>query len=42
VRLDRRTLLPRDMRMTTASHFMRHRYERFNAPRKIRAPNHVR
>jgi hypothetical protein len=38
VRFDRRTLLPRDLRMTAAAHFMRHRYTRFNAPRRIRAP----
>ena len=41
VRLDRRTLLPRDLRMTTASHFMTHRYARFNAPAKIKAPTDV-
>ena len=38
VRLDRRTLLPRNLRMTTAAHFMKHRYTAFNAPRRIRAP----
>jgi len=38
VRLDRKTLLPRDLRMTTASHFMRHRYLRFNAPPRIKDP----
>lgn len=38
VRLDRRTLLPRDLRMTTASHFMMHRYTRFNAPPRIEPP----
>ena len=42
VRLDRKTLLPRDLRMTTASHFMTHRYLRFNAPAKIKAPTDVR
>ncbi|MFL5945971.1 MAG: copper resistance CopC/CopD family protein [Gaiellaceae bacterium] len=42
VRLDRRTLLPRDLRMTTASHFMRHRYLRFNEGAKITAPTDVR
>ena len=42
VRIDRRTLLPRDLRMTTAAHFMTHRYTRFNAPRTIRAPTPVR
>jgi len=35
---DRKTLLPRELRMTTAAHFMRHRYTRFNAPRRITAP----
>jgi copper transport protein len=39
VRLDRRTLLPRSLRMTAAAHFMTHRYTSFNAPRKIRAPS---
>jgi copper transport protein len=38
VRLDRRTLLPRGLRMTAAAHFMTHRYTRFNASRRIRAP----
>jgi copper transport protein len=38
LRLDRRTLLPRDLRMTTAAHFMTHRYTRFNAPPRIRRP----
>ncbi len=38
VRLDRRTLRPRDLRMTAAAHFMTHRYVRFNAPRRIKAP----
>ena len=38
LRLDRRTLLPRDMRMTTTSHFMTHRYTRFNAPPRIKPP----
>jgi hypothetical protein len=42
VRFDRKTLLPRDLRMTTASHFMTHRYLRFNAPAKIKAPTDVR
>jgi putative copper export protein len=42
VRLDRRTLLPRDLRMTTASHFMTHRYRAFNRPRRIKAPVRVR
>jgi copper transport protein len=38
VQLDRKTLLPRDLRMTTAAHFMTHRYLRFNAPPRIKAP----
>ncbi len=38
IRLDRRTLLPRELRMTAASHFMTHRYTQFNAPARIRAP----
>jgi hypothetical protein len=42
VEFDRRTLLPRNLRMTTAAHFMRHRYTSFNAPREIRAPGGVR
>jgi hypothetical protein len=37
--LDRRTLLPRSLRMTAASHFMTHRYTGFNAAPKIRAPS---
>jgi copper transport protein len=41
VRLDRKTLRPRDLRMTTAAHFMKHRYTRFNAPPRIRAPVRV-
>jgi copper transport protein len=41
VRLDRRTLLPRDLRMTTAAHFMTHRYTAFNKPRRIKAPARV-
>jgi hypothetical protein len=36
--LAKRTLLPRTMRMTTAAHFMTHRYTRFNAPPRIRPP----
>ncbi|HEX6663251.1 MAG TPA: CopD family protein [Gaiellaceae bacterium] len=36
--LDRRTLLPRTLQMTATSHFMKHRYTRFNAPRTIRPP----
>jgi copper transport protein len=38
VRLDRRTLRPRDLRMTAAAHFMTHRYTKFNASWPIRAP----
>jgi copper transport protein len=38
LRLDRRTLLPRSLRMTAGAHFMRHRYLRFNAPPSIKAP----
>lgn len=38
IRLDRRTLLPRELRMTAASHFMTHRYVRFNAPSRIKPP----
>jgi copper transport protein len=37
--LDRRTLLPRSLRMTAAAHFMTHRYIAFNGPRSIRAPS---
>jgi len=42
VRLDRRTLLPRGLRMTTAAHFMTHRYTAFNKPPRIKAPSRVR
>jgi copper transport protein len=42
ISLDRRTLLPRSLRMTAAAHFMMHRYTRFNGPRKIRAPSGAR
>ena len=38
VRLDRKTLLPHNLRMTTAAHFMRHRYLRFNASPRITPP----
>jgi copper transport protein len=38
VRLDRRTLRPSELRMTTAAHFMTHRYTRFNAPPRIKPP----
>jgi len=36
--LNRRTLLPSRLRMTAAAHFMTHRYTRFNAPPRIKAP----
>jgi copper transport protein len=36
--LDRRTMLPRTLRMTAAAHFMHHRYSRFNAAPKIKPP----
>ena len=36
--LDRRTLRPRGLRMTTTAHFMKHRYTRFNAPLRIKPP----
>jgi copper transport protein len=39
VRLDRRTLLPRRLRMTAPAHFMTHSYTRFNATPRIRAPS---
>jgi copper transport protein len=42
VTLDRRTLRPRTLRMTTASHFMTHRYTRFNAPPRIKPPTGAR
>jgi copper transport protein len=42
LRLGRRTLLPRDLRMTTAAHFMTHRYTRFGAPPRITAPTRAR
>jgi copper transport protein len=42
VRVDRKTLLPHDLRMTTAAHFMTHRYVRFNAPLRIKAPTGAR
>jgi copper transport protein len=38
VRLDRKTLRPRGLRMTTAAHFMTHRYTRFDAPTRIKPP----
>lgn len=36
--LDRHTLRPRALRMTTAAHFMTHRYTRFDAPPRIKPP----
>jgi hypothetical protein len=42
VRFDRKTLLPLDLQMTAAAHFMRHRYTAFNALPKITAPVGVR
>ena len=33
-----RTLLPSELTMTAAAHFMRHRYFDFNAPRRIFPP----
>jgi hypothetical protein len=39
VTLDRHTLRPRALRMTTAAHFMTHRYARFNAPPRIKPPH---
>jgi hypothetical protein len=36
--VDAKTLLPRELRMTAASHFMVDRYVRFNAPRVIYPP----
>jgi copper transport protein len=38
LRLDRRTLLPRSLRMTAPAHFMTHRYTRFNAAPRIHPP----
>jgi copper transport protein len=38
LRLDRRTLLPRQLQMTAPAHFMTHRYKSFNAAPRIRAP----
>ncbi len=35
---DRRTALPRDLRMTAAAHFMRHRYVAYNRSIKIEPP----
>ena len=39
LRLDRRTLLPRSLRMTAPAHFMTHTYTGFNAAPRIRAPS---
>jgi copper transport protein len=36
--VDRKTLLPRELRMIAAAHFMIDRYVRFNAPREISPP----
>jgi copper transport protein len=36
--LDRRTMLPRTLRMTATAHFMHHRYGHFNAAPKIKPP----
>lgn len=36
--LDRRTMLPRTMRMTATAHFMHHRYGHFNAAPRIKPP----
>ena len=36
---DRRTALPRELRMTAAGHFMRHRYVAFNRSIKIEPPS---
>ncbi len=36
--LDRRTMLPRTMRMTATAHFMHHRYSQFNAAPRIKPP----
>jgi len=38
VRFDRRTLLPRQLRMTAPAHFMTHRYTSFNSPARIEPP----
>jgi copper transport protein len=35
---DRRTALPRELRMTAAAHFMQHRYVAYNGPIKIEPP----
>jgi hypothetical protein len=36
--LNRRTLLPRELDMTAAAHFMHHRYVAYNRPRSIFPP----
>jgi copper transport protein len=36
--LDRRTMLPRTLRMTAAAHFMHHRYSHFNTAPRIKQP----
>jgi hypothetical protein len=38
LRFDRRTFRPLEVRMTAASHFMRDRYSRYNAPIRITPP----
>jgi copper transport protein len=38
VRIDRRTLLPRDLSMTATAHFMHQRYSGFNAPHRVFPP----
>ena len=38
VAFDRRTLLPRTLRMTATAHFMQHRYTSFDARRRIFPP----
>jgi copper transport protein len=39
LRLDRRTLLPRSLRMTAPAHFMTHRYTSFDAAPRIHPPS---
>jgi hypothetical protein len=36
--IDRKTMQPREMRMTTAAHFMRQRYLAYDRPVRIRPP----
>jgi copper transport protein len=38
LRIDRRTLLPRSLRMTAPAHFMTQRYTKFNEPARIHPP----